>query len=57
MIFFFEFVYIEDYVNGFSYTEPILNPWDEASLLDCGCHRPPQPGMGVPGMWVVKAGG
>ena len=33
MIFFFEFVYIVDYVNGFSYIEPTLHPWDEAYLI------------------------
>ena len=33
MIFFFEFVYIVDYVNGFSYIEPTLHPWDEAYLF------------------------
>jgi hypothetical protein len=32
MIFFFEFVYIVDYVNGFSYIEPTLHVWDEAYL-------------------------
>ena len=31
--FFFEFVYIVDYVNGFSYIEPSLHPWDEANLI------------------------
>jgi hypothetical protein len=30
MVFFFEFVYIVDYANGFSYIEPTLHPWDEA---------------------------
>ena len=48
MIFFFEFVYIVDYVYGFSYivdyvdglsySEPSLHPWDEAYLIvvnDC----------------------
>jgi hypothetical protein len=33
MIFFFEFVYIVYYVNGFSYIEPTLHPWDEAYLI------------------------
>ena len=32
MIFVFEFVYIEDYVDGFPYIKPSLNPWDEAYL-------------------------
>jgi hypothetical protein len=31
--FFFEFVYIVDYLNGFSYIKPILYPWDEAFLI------------------------
>jgi hypothetical protein len=31
--FFFEFVYIVDYVNGFSYIKPTLHPWDEAFLF------------------------
>jgi hypothetical protein len=30
---FFEFVYIVDYVDGFSYIEPSLHPWDEAHLI------------------------
>jgi len=36
--FFFEFVYIADYIDGFSYIEPSLHPWDEAYLVmvnDC----------------------
>ena len=33
MIFFFEFVSIVDYINGFLYIEPTLHPWDEAYLL------------------------
>ena len=33
LLFFCEFVYIADYVNGFSYTEPSLHPWDEAYLI------------------------
>ena len=38
MFFFFEFVYIVDYVDGFPFIEPSLNPWDEAYLItinDC----------------------
>ena len=39
IIFFsFEFVYIVDYFDGFSYIEPSLHPWDEAFLImmdDC----------------------
>jgi hypothetical protein len=33
MIFFFEFVYIVDYMKGFSYINPTLHPWDEAYLI------------------------
>ena len=33
MIYFFEFLYIVDFVNAFSYIETTLNPWDEAYLL------------------------
>jgi hypothetical protein len=34
IIFFsFEFVYIVDYFDGFSYIEPSLHPWDEAFLI------------------------
>jgi hypothetical protein len=29
----FEFVYIVDYVDGFLYIEPSLNPWNEAYLI------------------------
>jgi hypothetical protein len=31
--FFFEFVYIVDYVDGFSYIEQSPHPWDEAYLI------------------------
>ena len=31
--FFFEFVYIVDYVDGFPYIKPSLHPWDEAYLI------------------------
>ena len=31
--FFFESVYIVDYVNGFYYIKPTLHPWDEAYLI------------------------
>jgi hypothetical protein len=37
-VFFFEFVYIVDYVTEFSYSEPFLHPWVEAYLImvdDC----------------------
>ena len=33
VIFFFEFVYIMDYVNWFSYIKQTLHPWDEAYLI------------------------
>jgi hypothetical protein len=33
VIFFFEFAYIVDYVNGFSYIKPTLHSWDEAYLI------------------------
>ena len=33
MIFVFEFVYIVDYIDGFSYIETTLHPWDEAYLI------------------------
>jgi hypothetical protein len=33
MCFFFEFVYIVDYVGGFPYIEPSLQPRDEAYLF------------------------
>ena len=29
----FEFVFIVDYFDGFSYIEPTLNPWDETYIL------------------------
>jgi hypothetical protein len=32
-VFFFEFVYLVDYINGFSYIKQILHPWNEASLI------------------------
>ena len=38
MVFVFEFVYIMDYINGFSYIKPSLHPWDETYLVrmdDC----------------------
>jgi hypothetical protein len=31
--FFFEFVYIVDYVDGFSYIESSQHPWDETYLI------------------------
>ena len=30
---FFEFVYVVDYIDGFLYIEPSLHPWDEAYLI------------------------
>jgi hypothetical protein len=33
VIFVFEFVYIEDCVDGFPCVEPSLLPWDEAYLI------------------------
>ncbi len=33
MIFFFEFVYVVDYVEGFSHIEPSLHPRDETYLI------------------------
>ena len=33
MIFFFEFVYIVDYVDGFSYRKSSRHLWDEAYLI------------------------
>ena len=38
MVFVFEFVYIQDYIDGFPYIEPSLHPWDETYLVkmdDC----------------------
>ena len=32
-MFFFEFVYVVDYIDGFSYTAPALHPWDETYLV------------------------
>jgi len=33
VIFFFEFVYIVDYIYEFLYIEPTLHPWDETYLI------------------------
>ena len=33
MVFFFEFVYIVDYIDGYLHIEPSLHPWDEAWLI------------------------
>ena len=38
MTFFFEFVYVVDFIDGFPYIEPLLHPWVEAYLImvdDC----------------------
>ena len=32
-VFFFEFVYVLDYVDGVTYIESSLHPWDEAYLI------------------------
>ena len=33
MVFFFELVYIVDYIDECPYIEPSLHPWDEANLI------------------------
>ena len=33
MIFFFDFIYIVDYVTGFSFIDLILHPWDESHMI------------------------
>ena len=33
MVFFFEFFYVVDYLDGFPYIEPSLQPWDEVYLI------------------------
>jgi hypothetical protein len=33
VVFVFEFIYIMDYVDGFTYIKPSLYPWDEAYLV------------------------
>ena len=38
MVFVFEFVYIRDYIDGFSYIKPSLHPWNKTYLVrmdDC----------------------
>ena len=38
MVFVFEFVYIMDYIDGFSYIKPSLHPWNKTYLVrmdDC----------------------
>jgi hypothetical protein len=37
-VFFFKFVYVVDYIDGFPSIEPSLHPWDEAywfKVNDC----------------------
>ena len=34
-VFFFEFAYIVDYVDGFTCIEPSMHPWDEVLLDHC----------------------
>ena len=36
--FFFEFVYVVDFIDGFPYIEPSLNLWDEAYLIIVNDH-------------------
>ena len=31
--FFFEFVYVVEYIHGFLYFKPSLHPWDEVYLI------------------------
>ena len=33
MVIVFEFVYIMDYIDGFSYIKPSLHPWNETFLV------------------------
>jgi hypothetical protein len=33
MVLFFDFIYVVDYVDGFSYIELSLHPWDKAYLI------------------------
>jgi hypothetical protein len=33
VVFVLVFVYIMDYIDGFSYIKPSLHPWDEAYLI------------------------
>ena len=33
MVFFFQFIYMMDYIDRFSYVEPALHLWDEAYLI------------------------
>ena len=38
VFFFFEFVYVVDYIVGFPYIEPSLHSWDEAYLIMVNDH-------------------
>ena len=38
MVFFFEFVYMVDYIDGFPYIKPSLHPRDEAYLIMVNDH-------------------
>ena len=38
VVFILEFVYVVDYIDGFPYIEPSLNPWDEAYLIMMNDH-------------------
>ena len=38
MVFFFEFVYVVDYVDGFLFIELSLHPWDETYLIMVNDH-------------------
>jgi predicted methyltransferase len=33
VVFFFEVVYVVDYIDGFPYIEPSLHPWDRTQLI------------------------
>ena len=33
MFFFFQFIYMMDYIDGFAYVEPALYLWNEAHLI------------------------
>ena len=33
MVFFFQFIYMMDYIDGFAYVEPALHLWNEAYLI------------------------
>ena len=38
MFFFFEFIYVVDYIDGSQYIEPSLHPWDETYLIVVNDH-------------------